>query len=385
MSRLSLLLGAATIALASTSLISTSASAQSKSKFDVLVGGDAYFEAGIVNQDRDSGLRSSEFRNRLRVTITPTAKADNGLEYGARLRFGTDAPTRNTAEDRAFLFANGSFGAVSLGQLNGLSDEYGIIAPSDWGTGGVDGSFPAYLGNSGANAPVTIGNIRTLISGNSSTRAVYLTPKFAGFQFGATYQPNSDSVNTDINRQKTTTPNGLFTGAYRDVYEVGGNYAGTFGDVTVGADVYYLGGKAKGSSTSTATYEDLSSVNAGLSVSYAGLKVAGSYAWSGDSGYVKRSSVATATSREKQDVWTVGAQYTFGPTTIGAGYLNAKDAGSLTVAGKSKFELYTIGAKYVIAPGLAIGPEYNHFKLSSDVAANSDKGDIFLIQTNLAF
>ena len=382
MSRLPLLLGAATIAF-----VSTSALAQSKSKFDVLVGGDAYFEAGIVNQDRDSGLRPTEFRNRLRLTVTPTAKADNGLEYGARLRFGTDTPASNrvTVADRAFIFANGAFGAVSLGQVNGLSDEYGIFAPSDWGTGGVDGSFGAYLGNSGANAPVTIGNIRTLISGNSGTRAIYVTPTIAGFRLGATYQPASDSVNTDVNRLKTATPNGLFTGAYRDVYEVGGNYAGTFGGVTVGADLYYLGGKAKNAATTAVTYEDLSSVNAGLSVSYAGLKVAGSYAWSGDSGYAKRSAVPTATSREKQDVWTLGAQYTFGPTTVGAGYMNAKDAGSLTVAGKTKFELYTIGAKYVIAPGFAVGPEYNHFKLSSDVAANSDKGDIFLVQTNLAF
>jgi len=55
------------------------------------------------------------------------------------------------------------------------------------------------------------------------------------------------------------------------------------------------------------------------------------------------------------------------------------------VRGRTKFELITVGAKYVVAPGFAIGPEYNHFKLSSDVAANSDKGDMFLVQANLAF
>jgi outer membrane protein OmpU len=378
MSRFALLLGAATVALAS-----GSAFAQSKSKFDIVVGGDAYFEAGVVGQDRDSNLRSTDFRNRLRLTVSPTAKADNGLEYGARLRLIQEANNRTTQADRAYMYVNGSFGTISLGSQNGLSDEYAIIAPSDWGTGGVDGSFPAYLGNS--SAPGTTGNLRTLISGNSSTRATYLTPKFSGFQFGVTYQPNSDSVNTDINRAKTATPNGNITGAYRDVFEVGGKYEGIVGDVTLGASLYYSGGKAKDSSSTTAVYEDLSSTMAGLSVGYGGLKVAGSYAWSGKSGYVKRSSLATATSREAQHVWTVGAQYTFGATTLGIGYLNSQDAGSLTTAGKSKFDLITLGARYVVAPGLSVGPEFDHFKLSSDVAGSSDKGNIFLARTDLAF
>ncbi|RTR18840.1 porin, partial [Azospirillum griseum] len=54
MSRIALLLGAATVALASGSAL-----AQSKSKFDMTIGGDAYFEAGIVGQDKDSNLRST--------------------------------------------------------------------------------------------------------------------------------------------------------------------------------------------------------------------------------------------------------------------------------------------------------------------------------------
>ncbi len=378
MIRSALLLGAATVTL-------VSAPAFAQSKFDIILGGDAYFEAGVVNQDRDSGQRSTEFRNRLRLLVTPTAKADNGLEYGARLRLLAENANRTASNDRAFIFVKGGFGTVHLGQENGPSDDSGIIAPSDWGTGGVDGSFPAWLGNSGANAPINIGNIRALISGNSATRAVYWTPDVSGFKLGVSYQPNSESNNTDINRRKVTTPSANRTGAYRDVYEVGGTYANSFGGVTINASLFYLGGKSKGSSVSTQTYDDLSSTHAGLTLAYGGLKVGGSYAWSGDSGYAKPGTGTGIVSREKQDVWAAGAQYTFGPTTLGFGYLSARDAGDLTVRGKTKFELITVGAKYVVAPGFSVGPEYNHFKLSSDVAANSDKGDMFLVQTNLAF
>ncbi|PWC57697.1 porin [Azospirillum sp. TSH7] len=384
MVRSALLLGAATLSLVS---VMAAGPASAQSKFDVVIGGDAYFEAGYVDQDRDAGLRSTEFRNRLRLLVTPKAKADNGLEYGARLRLLAENGTSNARTatyDRAFLFVNGSFGVLHLGVENGPSDDSGIIAPSDWGTGGVDGSFPSWLGNSAANSPVTIGNIRALISGNPATRATYWTPEIAGFKLGASYQPSSDSSGTDVNRSKFALASANRTGAYRDVYEVGGTYTNNFGGVAVNASLFYLGGKAKDSSITGASFDDLSSTHAGLTVAYGGLKVGGSYAWSGDSGYAK-SSTAGIVSREKQDVWTAGAQYTFGPTTLGVGYLNAKDAGDLTVRGRTKFELITVGAKYVVAPGFAIGPEYNHFKLSSDVAANSDKGDMFLVQANLAF
>ncbi|MDW5537057.1 porin [Azospirillum sp. NL1] len=384
MVRSALLLGAATLSLAS---VMAAGPASAQSKFDITLGGDAYFEAGYVDQDRDSGLRNTEFRNRLRLLVTPKAKADNGLEYGARIRLLAENGTNNArtvTNDRAFMFVNGSFGTLHLGVENGPSDDSGVIAPSDWGTGGVDGSFPSWLGNSAANAPVTIGNIRALISGNSATRATYWTPEIAGFKLGASYQPSSDSSNTDVNRSKLALASANRTGAYRDVYEVGGTYTNSFGGVAINGSLFYLGGEAKNSTTTPAQqFDKLSSTHAGLTLAYAGFKIGGSYAWSGDSGYAKSS--ATIVSREKQDVWTAGAQYTFGATTLGVGYLNAKDAGDLTVRGRSKFELITVGAKYVVAPGFSVAPEYNHFKLSSDVAANSDKGDIFILRTDLAF
>ncbi|MFC5352400.1 porin, partial [Azospirillum lipoferum] len=265
MSRSALLLSAATLSLAS---VMAAGPASAQSKFDITLGGDAYFEAGYVDQDRDSGLRNTEFRNRLRLLVTPKAKADNGLEYGARIRLLAENGTSNArtvTNDRAFMFVNGSFGTLHLGVENGPSDDSGVIAPSDWGTGGVDGSFPSWLGNSAANAPVTIGNIRALISGNSATRATYWTPEIAGFKLGASYQPSSDSSNTDVNRSKLALASANRTGAYRDVYEVGGTYTNSFGGVAVNGSLFYLGGEAKNSTTTPAQqFDKLSSTHAGL-------------------------------------------------------------------------------------------------------------------------
>ncbi|WP_236783903.1 porin, partial [Azospirillum humicireducens] len=64
---------------AAVTLAAAAGAANAQAKFDVKVSGDAYFEAGYVSQDLDANTRSTEFRNRLRLNIIPTAKADNGL------------------------------------------------------------------------------------------------------------------------------------------------------------------------------------------------------------------------------------------------------------------------------------------------------------------
>src|SRR3954471_10185383 len=55
----------------------------------VTVGGDQYFEFGYVDKSGTNGenlFRTTEIRDRVRLTINAVGKADNGLEYGVRTR-----------------------------------------------------------------------------------------------------------------------------------------------------------------------------------------------------------------------------------------------------------------------------------------------------------
>ena len=382
----SLVIGCAALALAA-----GCGTASAQSKFDVVIGGDALFQGAYVGQDRDDGLRSTEFANRLRLVITPTAKADNGLEYGARLRLRAAEGANNvrtTDADRAFIFATSSFGTLQAGVINGLSDEYGIIGPNVEGiAGGPDNNTVYFLNGSTTYdlLPTTTNNFRTFASGDIGTKVIYLTPIFAGFQAGASYMPRTGDVNQSVNRLKN---NGGY-GVFQDVVEVGGLYKNEFGAIAVEASAFYQFGESvdAGVGAAATRFEDLSSVQVGANVGYAGFKVGASYAYSGKSGYDK-----TSAFKEKQDVLLVGAQYTTGPFILAANYSHSRGNDSLTATIPVKADIYQAGVTYTVAPGLTTGLEYSYVDLDSklDPALTGgvnldDRAHIIMIDTRLAF
>lgn len=382
----SLVTGCAAIAITA---FSGMASAQTK--FDVTVGGDALFQGAYVDQDRDEGTRSTEFVNRFRVTVTPVAKADNGLEYGGRIRMRAANGANNVRTmdaDRAFIFVNSGFGTIQGGTINGLSDEFGIIGPNIEGiAGGPDNNTVEFLGSSQTYSllPTTTNNFRAIASGDVGTKVIYLTPTFAGLQGGISYMPRSGDSNTSVNRRQDN-------GGYQDVVEVGGSYKNEYGGFAVEASAFYQFGDSVdvGTGATATRSENLSSVHAGLNVGYGGFKVGGSYAYSGDSGYDK-----SLTVKEKQDVWIVGAQYATGPFILAANYSQSRSNGTspnTNFVAPVKAELYQAGATYTIAPGLTTGLEYSYLDLDSKMttAQNGginpdDRAHIIMIDTRLAF
>ncbi|MCW2245224.1 putative porin [Azospirillum fermentarium] len=383
------------IGCAAAALCTAAGSASAQTKFNVLIGGDAFFQFGYVDQDKDQGLRSTEAMNRFRLNITPTAKADNGLEYGARVRLRASNGNGTIDADRAYIFAEGQFGRVQAGTDAGASDNYAFIGPVvDWGTfGAADGWWMSYLGpTTGGNIPLsTQGQLRTLGSSDANTRITYLTPSFSGLQLIASYAPvtgpansNYGSANTAVSRAKNTSVGSESRAeGYNDVYEIGAVYTGEFSGVTIEGSAFYSGGQAKNDvvGLTTTRYEDLSSWQAGLQLGYAGFKVGGSYSNSYDSGYVK---VGRSNSTDQETI-IAGLQYTTGPIVVGASYTYAQDAGDFDATGKNKLNLYSVGANYTVAPGLTVGLEYNYFDLNHNVSANDDKGSVVIFDTRVAF
>ncbi len=402
-----LLAGSAAVAL----VVGASA-ANAQNKFDLKIGGDAYFEAGFVSQDNDSGLRSTEFANRMRIVVQPVAKADNGLEYGARLRFraagsGTD---NNVSADRAFIYATGSFGQVRLGSTNEFNDDTAVSTPIDYLPLGLFDRVNSYIGaTNGSNTTIngrfagadvgSNGGVAQTVTGNSliwatldpvggnSTKVVYYSPRFSGLQLGAAYTPRKDSFYTDVNRVKNvTTAAAQASGAYQDIFEIGANFNDTFGGVTVKASAAYTGGTTSKSSAAADSFKNLSAWQAGAQIGYAGFVLGGGYVDFGKSGQNTRYAFTGDVSN-----WTVGVQYTTGPIVVGANYKHGEDPGSTTLAGKRKLDVYELGAGYTVAPGLALQAQYDYFTAKSDkvntvaTGNDDDKGHVVILRSVLAF
>lgn len=402
-----LLAGCAAVALAM-----GAGAANAQAKFEVKVGGDAYFEAGYVSQDLDTGLRSTEFQNRFRVNIIPTAKADNGLEYGGRVRIRAAGANTNVTGDRAYIFAQGGFGQVRLGVTNSFNDETYTSAPTDYlplalvdrvvnWIGGAPGTAGAQIGggavpysgadvNGGVVAGVNAASIvwPSLTPEANATKIVYFSPRFAGLQLGASYTPRNDSVNQDVDRLKlATTANAGFTSNFQDLIEVGANYSNTFAGFTVKGSAGYFWGDALGRGVAGDRYEDLNAWQAGAQIGYAGFAVGGSYTDFGKSGQNKIAGNYTEDTRN----WTAGVQYTTGPIVVGFNYKFGTDPGSMTLPGSRRLNVYEVGAGYTVAPGLTLQAQYDYYEAKSDktVTAASgspdDKGHVVLVRSVLAF
>lgn len=352
----SLVVGCAAIALAT-----VSGSASADTKFEVLLGGDAFFQGAYVDQDNDQGLRSTEFTNRVRVTLTPKATTDSGLEYGAHVRLVAGGDNTTINGDRAYIFLNGSFGTVHLGMDTGLSDGLANIGPNDEGiAGGPDnGTLAFYVGD----LPAMFGNLRAVDTWDNGTKISYFSPTFSGFQLAAAYTPQFGDVNQSVNRVK----NSAF---YNDMVEVGALYSGEFGAVTLDLNAFYAVAEAQ------TGVEDLETVQVGGTLGFGAFKVGGTYVWGGDSGY------ATGTTGvDDLELWSVGLQYDLAPVILAASYTRATGA---SLGGfDSKADLWQAGVTYNIAPGLTTGLEYSF--LDNKIAASKDEAHIIMVDTRLAF
>ncbi len=383
--------------------------AMAQTKFDIKIGGDYFFEAGYVGQDLQDGLRSTEFRNRLRLIVTPIAKADNGLEYGARLRLRAAGGDRLTDADRVYLFANSPYGSLLAGVVDSFNNTVmaglPVARPVDFLPVVQFDNVVFFLGPTGQSVPGTTrlagadifgGPLPTLATSmlwptlsasGSATKIAYHSPRFAGFQFGGSFTPRSDSSNADVNRVKAASVAGAqFSGNFQDLVEVGVNYSNKFDAWSLGGSLGYQGGKTSASPSATDRFTDLRSWEAGLRVGYGGFAVGGSYTDYGKSGQNKLYGFTSASRN-----WQVGAQYTVGPVVVGGGYLHGEDPGNLALAGKRSFSAYELGVGYTVAPGLLLQAQYDHFKSDSDKLSTpatgpaDDKGNVVLVRSVMVF
>lgn len=384
-----LLAGCAAVALAM-----GCGAANAQAKFEVRIGGDAYFEAGFIDQDNDRNVRDTEFRNRFRLNIVPSAKADNGLEYGGRIRIRANNADRTTDADRSLIFVAGSFGRVELGTRNSFNDDLYYSRPQDYEFLGIYDSPVLWAGTNtqGGNTPAallrlsqmsfgylptsTTTAINNADGGDVHSRIVYVSPRFSGLQLGAAYSPQANSSATNVNRAEND-------GSLQDVWEIGANYKGEFSGVTVGASVGYVGGSYENSGVNS--FEDLTGVQAGLQVGYAGFVLGGGYIWYGESGQLK-----TARFKDDLEVWNVGIQYTTGPIVVGFGFTQGSDPGSINLTGDRTQDYYSLGASYTVAPGLRVQAEYAYIQLETNdsgtvSSVREQDSNVFILRSILTF
>ncbi|WP_424810795.1 porin [Roseococcus sp. YIM B11640] len=384
------------------------------------------------------------------IDVIVNGKLANGITYGATISLNSNglegrqvvngrasAGKTTVAVDEMYAFiAHARFGQVRFGDEDGVM---GGLMNSGWvqgfGTGGVHGSWESFVtrqaGGRTVTAPGGIGD---------ASKIIYMSPQFFGFDFGASYAPNAN-VGED-----TGCPNNsgsgycdsayAFSGARNfGIYAAGpeqavkrnevqaalrwrGNYAG----VGLAATVGYIGsGAARDLASANGSqwrvFNGLNIWQVGAQASAYGFTLGANYTW-GDYNFFWGN---TMRGDRQAEQLTIGAQYTYGPFTIGSNFVTglfeggSKNTYSENAAGTAVTSVgcratanvnvsnncammrrwgVSVGANYRLAPGMDLIAEWVHYSVREQ-GRDLDPvrpgiqsrafSDVFILGTRLAF
>lgn len=345
--------------------------ASASEKIKLGVGGYMQSTYYYANYDQDTNAAGTNERISDRVTyegevhFKGETTLDNGIKFGANIQL--EAYQKTDQIDETYVYADGAFGRVLFGSEDGAAYLMHYAAPSP---------VPMY----GADSPniYPIGVTATTFADMyvDTDKISYFTPRFAGFQFGASYVPDGTS---ETGAHSPYSPTQYKSGLDRG-YSLGANYVNKLGAVDLAVSAGYNRANVRLATPPATDGEDASEYNFGAQVGFAGFTLGGGYSKSSDldgAGYDRK-------------VWSAGLTYGMGPWAVGVQYSDRDDSGP---ANGGELENWVIGGQYTLGPGITAfgGVELydNSLSTGTGLAATGSgiQGDsqIYFIGTALSF
>jgi hypothetical protein len=383
----------------------------------IRLGGQMYFYAAVTNDSGHkvtvpstvtNGLGGQSFKESsfgfydyARLYPSIDGVAANGLQYGALIEIrhekdsaaGVTAGTANAGsspsadeQSRGMLYVRREyayfglpqFGTIRLGSTDGPSYLFETGTFENVGDGMWNGSLPnSFDQNIEVTWPFTgVGNYYTL------TRAVYLSPSFGGFEFGASYAPTASNANDyggGFCAQGTTAyacNNNIYANPGSDLLSSGstaatqsrltnlvdvvGRYRGAIGPVGVAVQVGWIGSShVNADGTQGASLNRFNGINVGdfgATATLAGITVGGHFTGGAQNGSFSLKPVGAVNTI----AYLGGISYAFGPALVGASFFQNNFAGSsgpppiATSIGQERDRGIAVGGNYSIAPGVSV-------------------------------
>jgi hypothetical protein len=360
--------------------------------------------AGSAPVQPNTKLANFTFLNYARLYPGFDGVAANGLKYGGSIEIrqdnavapggGINGSISGASRARGALYVRDEFvylggetlGFLRVGSPRGPSTLMATGTFENFADGNWNGDvFVAFTGNTQATWPFPdVGALYT------TTKALYLSPQFSGFDFAASYEPDSGNVNSGNCSYANTaaSASGLTgvaaagggaagcdaasatsTGDYarrRNTMELELRYRGAFGPVglAVEAGGIFSGKVADDSTPAKALqYDGLRLADGGLMLTYGGLAVGGHVTAGRSNGQINLAPKGAKDSF----AWLAGASYAIGPVLVGASYFDFQSAGNKTgsvaqggnpFVGSRNEVGVGAGATYTFAPGMNIFLSY---------------------------
>ena len=350
------------ILLGTTALVSAaaafSAPALASDPLKVTVSGTIVSGFYVADIDNPSGTQYEDTAVKLfarNIDIAAEGTLDNGMVAGAlaKLQLGNDESVAVSGGDTTFnelyAYLEGGFGRFEIGGTDGAA--YKMHYTSPWFVPGNGVDSP----NIYNAAPITVGSFTVLARTSTfalltedANKVSYFTPRFAGFQLGVSFTPDTSAgLDPRANGFGWTTTNNSFA---QNVFEAALNYSGTLGGVDVGVDGFYVTGEA-GSNTG-----DPVEYGFGANFGYMGFTLGGAWYMSEDIMIGGQNLVVPSTYGLEKEAWTAGLSYGTGPWTVGVAYLEGTASVSDAItSGELKNSMWQVGGGYNLGAGVDLG------------------------------
>ncbi len=357
-----------TSALVAAGLLSSAAFAQAESSLKV----SAYYNTGIgfVSEDDGVGEAGNGDRNHAvmidsEVHFTGLATLDNGMEVGLTVELESGGSGTGTIDESYMYIENDQvWGRLEFGDRDGAGNKMFVLGPVVNGTT-ITGLSTFNWRNAPANnnAP----GIYFPHFGDN-TKVTYYTPRFSGFQFGASYTPELAGDQRALGTDNTA-------GSTDQQTQLGLNWNGTLGDASVRAAAGYS--KSQGEAANT---NDAKQWSAGVQISMMG--------WSFGGGYQKADTQAGAASTNVQRdeiAYRLAATYKIGVWTAGIEYFKGEEEDDAT--GEDELTVWSLQVNRSIAPGLSVGFGVRTWDWEDDdnLAADEHDATDYFITTGVRF
>lgn len=339
------------------------APASAAEKIKLGLGG--YMHSTYFYQDADdTGATSSRASDRVthegEVFFLGETTLDNGIKFGINIQL--EAYTTGDQIDETYIYVDGSFGRVLLGSEDSAAYLMHYTSPNP---------TPMFYADSPNIYPS--GQVITTRPNMfaDTDKLTYFTPRFFGFQLGASYVPDGTSETASAGNSQYQAPNydaGLDRG-----WSAAANYVNKFGGVDLALSAAYQ----EADVTAVGATEDQSEYAFGASVGFAGFTIGAGYGVDRDIGGI---------SGTDSDQWSAGVNYGMGPWSVGVQYAEQTNEAPLTA--DMDMSTWVIGGSYILGPGITAfgGVQIDDNDLAASTATRmAGKTNTFFVGTALSF
>ncbi len=346
----------------------------SKDTMSVILGGELRFQVGLVDQEVSAGQgRGYQIHvGESEIFIGAENTADNGVEYGVSIELNAGAGD-GTAADEAWVFVDTDWGRVEMGDQDDATDR--MYVESDdilVGRAGPDGDAGDFFNFGTGGGISATGNAVT----GDNTKVIYFTPRYSGFQLGASLTPDTGVVSATL----ADTDN---DGDFENVIGLGANYEGTFDELSI---VLSLTGEfGDGESASGASnVGDVETISVGGTLTYGAFGFGAGYVDLAEQGIA---SAAAALGTNAGSYYTVGGSYMSGAWGVSVNWFESSKGNTAGIS-DTDIQIISLDAAYEVAPGWGLAAALHVIEadnINATATPVNNDGTVFLISNQFDF